>query len=215
MPWRSWTAGENVPAATVQSHLQDQCVLIFASASARDAAIPTASRVAGMVAYTAADDTHWVWTGTAWRRLMDTSATSVLTSDVSNSTTTLVDSGLAITLPASSRWAIDVRLWLDAQPSDGTFTIVGPTGASGLWSPWPDRPAGGSVTNASRAVALASTLNLELQFNGPGTSGLYSLLATVLIGSTAGDVKVRFAALSAGATVLVRAGSVMTATRLA
>lgn len=48
MAWKLWTR-ERLTSADLQTYLQDQAVLQFASASARDAVLPPASRKRGMV----------------------------------------------------------------------------------------------------------------------------------------------------------------------
>jgi hypothetical protein len=61
---RTWTAGEVVTAANVQGYLQDQTVMVFADASARDAAITAPTE--GMVAYLSDSNTLTAYTGSAW-----------------------------------------------------------------------------------------------------------------------------------------------------
>lgn len=55
MPGRKVFTRETLSSADVQGYLQDQVVFRFASAAARDAAIPVAARANGMVAWSDAD----------------------------------------------------------------------------------------------------------------------------------------------------------------
>jgi hypothetical protein len=64
MPRKVFVAGDPLTAAQVNTNLMDQSVMRFASAAARDAAIPSPSE--GMMAYL--DDQNWLmlYTGSAW-----------------------------------------------------------------------------------------------------------------------------------------------------
>lgn len=67
--WRKWTR-ERVSADYFQRFIQDQVVMRFASASARDSAMATADLSDGMVAYLEDTDRHWTREGGAyWRPL--------------------------------------------------------------------------------------------------------------------------------------------------
>lgn len=65
--WKIWTR-ERLAVADVQA-ITDQTILPYASAAARDAAIPQGSRKAGMVAFTSDTGTWWGWDAinTTWQ----------------------------------------------------------------------------------------------------------------------------------------------------
>jgi hypothetical protein len=62
---RTWTAGEVVTASNVQSYLQDQSVMVFASAAARSSALGTAVST-GMVSYRTDGTAVEYYNGSAW-----------------------------------------------------------------------------------------------------------------------------------------------------
>lgn len=62
--WRDWATGEVVTEANMQGYLQDQTVMAFASAAARDAAVTAPTE--GMHAYLADADTITRYNGSAW-----------------------------------------------------------------------------------------------------------------------------------------------------
>jgi hypothetical protein len=62
--YRTFNAGEILTASNVQTYLQDQVVTVFASTSARTTAI--SSPAEGQVSYILADDTFYIYNGSAW-----------------------------------------------------------------------------------------------------------------------------------------------------
>lgn len=62
--WRDFVPGEVLTAANVQDYLQDQAVMVFASAAARTSAI--ASPTDGMVSYLKDTDTIERYNGSSW-----------------------------------------------------------------------------------------------------------------------------------------------------
>lgn len=64
MPRKTFTAGTLATASDVNTYLMDQSVMTFATASARNTAIPTP--VEGMVTYQASNDHLTVYTGADW-----------------------------------------------------------------------------------------------------------------------------------------------------
>ena len=61
---RTWAAGEVVTAANVQGYLQDQTVMVFASASARDADLTSPTE--GMTAYLTGTNELTTYDGSTW-----------------------------------------------------------------------------------------------------------------------------------------------------
>lgn len=72
MPYKRFEAGEIFFAADVQEYLMDQGIMIFASASARDAVFTSASSLSssaypieGMITYIGSGSAEF-WSGSAW-----------------------------------------------------------------------------------------------------------------------------------------------------
>jgi len=62
--YRTFSAGEVLTAANVQTYLMDQAIPVFASSTARDAAITSPSE--GQFAFLKDTDAFQVYTGSAW-----------------------------------------------------------------------------------------------------------------------------------------------------
>jgi hypothetical protein len=62
--YKSFAVGEILTAANVNTYLMDQAVTVFASTTARDAAITSPSE--GMISYSTADDSYYHYSGSAW-----------------------------------------------------------------------------------------------------------------------------------------------------
>jgi hypothetical protein len=71
--YKTFNAGDMLTASDVQTYLQDQAVTNFATATARDTALPTPSE--GMCAYLQDTNEFCVYDGSAWR-LYNTSWTA-------------------------------------------------------------------------------------------------------------------------------------------
>jgi hypothetical protein len=65
MPRKVFTAGAVLTAADVNTYLQDQAVMSFATTAARGSAIGTATE--GMTTYLSDSNTYEFWNGTAWQ----------------------------------------------------------------------------------------------------------------------------------------------------
>lgn len=63
--WRTFTAGQVLPASQVQNYLQDQVVQVYASAAARSSALGTAVAT-GMVSYRSDGTVVEYYNGSAW-----------------------------------------------------------------------------------------------------------------------------------------------------
>ena len=63
--WKQWAIGEVVEAGDMQSFVQDQTVMVFASASARTTALGTAVSE-GMVSYRTDGGILEYYNGSAW-----------------------------------------------------------------------------------------------------------------------------------------------------
>ena len=65
--YRTFTTGDVLTAAQVQYNLQNQTIMYFANAAARDAALTAPIRQEGMFAYLADTDSTVYFDGTAWQ----------------------------------------------------------------------------------------------------------------------------------------------------
>jgi hypothetical protein len=102
-----------------------------------------------------------------------------------------------------------------AQGTNRKWAITGPSGATGALAAAPDRPAGGSVSGASRVVDLGQAIDLDCTFNGAGTRGLYELVGWVALGATAGNLTLQCALVTADTAAGYDARSTLTVRRLA
>ena len=64
MPFKEFVAGTPALASDMNTYLMEQSVMVFASAAARNAALPTPNE--GMVTYIEANDHLTIYNGTAW-----------------------------------------------------------------------------------------------------------------------------------------------------
>lgn len=86
--WRDFIPGEVLTAANVQDYLQDQAVMVFASAAARTSAL--ASPTEGMVSYRTDANIVEVYDGSAWKQFGATTGgiLQVVTAQITTPTTT-------------------------------------------------------------------------------------------------------------------------------
>lgn len=82
--FKTFTAGSILTASDVNTYLMQQSTMVFASTTARDAAITSPSE--GMVAYTSDTDTYWYYNGTAWATLLNAGAWTSFTPSWTNLT---------------------------------------------------------------------------------------------------------------------------------
>ena len=71
--YKTFSSGDVLTAAQVQGFLQDQAVMYFADATARDAAVTSPTE--GMVVYLADTNFIQVYTGSAWSNVIDSGGT--------------------------------------------------------------------------------------------------------------------------------------------
>lgn len=126
---RTFAAGEVLTASNVMGYLQDQAVMVFASAAARTTAISSPSE--GMVTYLSDVNALDVYDGSAWKRIADTSAsiiqvvTATTNTAVTNTTATYADTGLTAAItPHSTTSKILVLVSQSVQPVTGSNTYV-------------------------------------------------------------------------------------------
>ena len=124
--YRLYTTGDVLTAAQVQNNLQNQTIMFFADAAARDASAPlTAALTEGMFCYLADTNTVEFYTGSAWVSLFEG---QTLTSPKETASITAVAATGAIdldvltasvnirTVNATGDWTINVR-------GDGSTTL--------------------------------------------------------------------------------------------
>ena len=122
--YKLFNTGDVLTAAQVQNNLQNQTVMFFASAAARDASAPlTAALTEGMFCYLADTDTTLYYDGTAWQ--------SFGTGDVTGLT---AGAGITITNPGGPVPTIAVadNPTLTSPKETANITAVAATGAIDL-----------------------------------------------------------------------------------
>ena len=122
--YKLFNTGDVLTAAQVQNNLQNQTVMFFASAAARDASAPlTAALTEGMFCYLADTDTTLYYDGTAWQ--------SFGTGDVTGLT---AGTGITITNPGGPvpTIALADNPTLTSPKETANITAVAATGAINL-----------------------------------------------------------------------------------
>jgi hypothetical protein len=133
---------------------------------------------------------------------------------VVNSVVLVDDTEMVLALPANSRWVILSMLVYDAAGTpDVKFSLSGPSGATGVWHMSPQQAAGGGFQGAD-------THDLGQEQVSPGAGlGLRQstmLLGHVIVGSTPGNLRIRWAQNTANANPsTVHPGSYLLGTRVA
>jgi hypothetical protein len=118
--YRLFTTGEVLTAAQVQFNLQNQTIMYFADATARDAALGVGVVQEGMFAYLADTNATVFYNGTAWEGIGDMSngtltspKETVLLSGTGAATTVNIDTLTAsvevLTANATGNWTLNVR----------------------------------------------------------------------------------------------------------
>ena len=118
--YKTFNTGDVLTAAQVQYHLQNQTIMTFATAAARDAALTAPIRQEGMFAYLADTDSVTFYNGTAWEVFGDqtlatlTSPKEVNTTAAGPATGTVnldvvTSSILIYTSDATADWTLNVR----------------------------------------------------------------------------------------------------------
>lgn len=150
---KTWTAGEVVTAANVQSYLQDQVVQVYAGTAARGSAIGTAVSE-GMVSYLTDTNALQYYSGSAW---VDILASNTVTSisaaytAVATDKKILANGTVAYTVTVPDIFAVGdvVEVYRD---SSGTVTIAAGTGVT-TWA-------------GAGTAGTAVTFKIDQQYNG-------------------------------------------------
>ena len=158
--YKLFNTGDVLTAAQVQNNLQNQTVMFFASAAARDASAPlTAALTEGMFCYLADTDTTLYYDGTAWQ--------SFGTGDVTGLT---AGAGITITNPGGPVPTIAVadNPTLTSPKETANITAVAATGAIDL----------DVVTASVNMRTVNATGNWTINVRGDVSTTLDSIMTT-------------------------------------
>jgi len=148
--YKLFNTGDVLTAAQVQNNLQNQSIMFFASAAARDASAPlTAALTEGMFCYLADSNTVEYYTGSAWVGLSEgstltspkeTIALSAVAATGAININTIQSSVDIRTANATGNWTINVRgdstTTLDSLMASGeqiTIVFESPNGATAYY----------------------------------------------------------------------------------
>ena len=155
MPRKTFTAGEVLTAANVNTFLMDQSVMAFAGTAARGSAIGTATE--GMLTYLDDSNAYQYWNGSAWTPLVsvttptNATVTSAYTATAANAGGFIYStSSSAITITIPDVFSVGDRVDI-IRDGAGTVTIAAGTGVTG----W-----GGAGT-----AGTAVTFKIDQQYN--------------------------------------------------
>lgn len=118
--YKTFNSGDVLTAAQVQYYLQNQSIMYFADAAARDAALTAGIKQEGMFAYLADTNTLTFYNGASWDNYEDqtlptfASPKEINTTDAGPATGTVnvdvsTSSILIYTTDASANWTLNVR----------------------------------------------------------------------------------------------------------
>jgi hypothetical protein len=154
----TFNTGQVLTAAQVQYNLQNQTIMFFANAAARDAALPGGTVQEGMFAYLADTNTTVYYDGAAWQ--------SFGTGDVTGLT-----AGAGITITNASgpvpTIAISTGAALTSPEETITLSAVAATGAINI----------DTLTSAVNIRTANASGNWTINVRGDGTTTLDSLMA--------------------------------------
>ena len=156
--YRTFTTGDVLTAAQVQYNLQNQTIMYFASAAARDAALTVGTVQEGMFAYLADTNTTVYYDGAAWQ--------SFGTGDVTGLT---AGAGITITNPTGPvpTIAISTGAALTSPEETINLSAVAATGAINI----------DTLTSAVDIRTVNASGNWTINVRGDGSTTLNSLMA--------------------------------------
>lgn len=157
--YKTFNTGDVLTAAQVQYYLQNQSIMYFADATARDAALTVSIRQEGMFAYLADTNTTTYFDGTTWQ--------SFGTGDVTGLT---AGAGISITNPNGPVPGISIadNPTLTSPKEEILISATAATGAINI-----DVLTSAVVIRTSNAAA-----NWTINVRGDGSTTLDSLMAT-------------------------------------
>ena len=143
--WRTFSTGAVLTAAQVQTYLQDQVVQVYASTSARTAALGT-SVAAGMVSFVTGTEgldvyTHGVWTGINYSTITNGTGTTYTVSASDANTTLVMSNASAQTITIPDLFDIGERVDV-VREGAGTVIIAAGTGVTS----WAGNGTSGTAT---------------------------------------------------------------------
>ena len=156
--YRTFNTGDVLTASQVQYNLQNQTIMYFASAAARDAALTVGTVQEGMFAYLADTNTTVYYDGAAWQ--------SFGTGDVTGLT---AGAGITITNPTGPvpTIAISTGAALTSPEETITLSAVAATGAINI----------DTLTSAVNIRTVNASGNWTINVRGDGSTTLDSLMA--------------------------------------
>jgi hypothetical protein len=157
--YKTFNTGDVLTAAQVQYYLQNQSIMYFADATARDAALTAPIRQEGMFVYLADTNTTMYYDGTTWQ--------SFGTGDVTGLT---AGAGITITNPSGPvpTIAISTGATLTSPKETANISAVAATGAINL----------DVLTAAVNIRTVNATGNWTINVRGDGSTTLNSIMAT-------------------------------------
>ena len=155
----TFNTGDVLTSAQVQYNLQNQTIMYFASAAARDAALTVGIRQEGMFAYLADTNTTVYFDGTAWQ--------SFGTGDVTGLT---AGAGITITNPSGPvpTIALSTNPTLTSPKETATISATAATGTVNV----------DVVTSSVLIYTTNASGNWTLNVRGDGSTTLDSLMST-------------------------------------
>jgi hypothetical protein len=156
--YKTFNTGDVLTAAQVQYYLQNQSIMYFADAAARDAALTAPIRQEGMFAYLADTNTTVYYDGSAWQ--------SFGTGDVTGLT---AGAGITITNPSGPvpTIALSTGATLTSPKETATISAVAATGAINI----------DVVTSSVNIRTANATGNWTINVRGDGSTTLDSLMS--------------------------------------
>ena len=156
--YRTFNTGDVLTAAQVQYYLQNQSIMYFASAAARDAALTVGTVQEGMFAYLADTNTTVYYDGAAWQ--------SFGTGDVTGLT---AGDGITIVNPTGPVPTISISTGAALTSPEETITLsaVAATGAINI----------DTLTSAVNIRTVNASGNWTINVRGDGSTTLDSLMA--------------------------------------
>lgn len=203
MAFKTFNAGDVLPASDVNTYLMKQAVIVCTSGTR------PSSPVEGMTIYETDTDIHRVYNGASWVLLLGLTLGAYKTADTSRSSTTTLtaDPHLTLSVAANAVYAVHVSLAYQAGTTEDMktdFTV--PSGAT------MDTTRYLNNIGTHQTIATAATVGIWQGSGGNEGATMWGTLVT----SSAGTFALRWAQNTSGATAtILRAMSSMTLQRIA
>lgn len=173
---KTFVQGNVLNASEVNTYLMDQSVMVFADATARDAALPAGTRSEGMTCYLKSDDTLYVYTNAWYAFAAGTGYMAAWTGYTPTLTNISLGNGtLAFTyVQVGKTVTVRGRLTFGTTTSvSGSLTFSLPVNATGVFTGTATMRAGGTdyigfIGNSSTSITIGAV----------GAAGTYANRAT-------------------------------------